>query len=204
MSDNLEQVPEKYIEEIVEPEEFPEPILRDQHQVDAILLRPKGSSRQIYIPEPIFEEMDVAEILLDEKGDQILLDGIPAIKRIKMKVFKKFVQRPLKIPIPELFTTDTTGSHLLQKDVTFIRHCHADISFLLTRMIKEQKNYSGYIHSLVVKCLSITNTSKGFEGKTAYLTHSTFSKAEQTQFKTERQFQAEQQKKGLIRKLLNR
>ena len=144
-----EQDEKKYIFD--EPEELPDPLPRDITQIDAMILRPKGSSRKIYVPEPIFEEIDVAEILTDEEGKPIMLNGLPTVKRKKMKVFKNFVQKVLKIPIPELYTTDLTASNLDPTDIALIRNIDNDIGFLVARMIKENKNYSGYIFRLHLK-----------------------------------------------------
>lgn len=197
-----EETVKKYVFE--EPEEHPDPLPRDQTQIDSMILKPKGSSRQIYIPEPIFEELEVAEILTDENGNPIMLNGLPAVKTKKMQVFKSFVQRALKIPIPELYTTDLTASNLDPVDIALIRNIDNDIGFLVARMIKENKNYSGYIHRLYLTRMAIVNTAKARDGATAMLTHSSFSKKEEIGMLTRREFQREQKKKGLLAKVLNR
>ena len=199
-----EQEEDKVKKYVFEEEELPDPLPRDQTQIDAMILRPKGSSRKIYIPEPIFEEKEVAEILTDEKGEPIMLNGVPAVKRIKMKVFKNFVQLPLKIPIPELYTTDLTASNLDPTDISLIRNIDNDIGFLVARMIKENKNYSGYIHRLYLTRMAVVNTAKARDGTTAMLTHSSFSKKEEIGMLTRREFQREQKKKGILAKILNK
>lgn len=192
----------KYVFE--EPEEFPDPLPRDQTQIDAMILKPKGSSRTIYVPQPIFEDKEVAEILTDEEGNTIMLDGVPAVKRTIMPVFQGFLQKSLKLPIPELYTTDITASNLDSTEIALIRNIDNDIGFLIARMIKENKNYSGYIHRLYLTRMTIVNTAKARGGATAMLTHSSFSKKEEIGMLTRREFQKEQQKKGLIAKLLNK
>lgn len=196
-----EEAPKQYV---FEEEELPEPLPRDQTQIDALLLRPKGSSRKIYVPEPIFEEKIVAEVLEDDNGNPILYDGVPVVKKKKMQVFQRFVQRPLKIPIPELYTTDLTASNLDPTDISLIRNIDNDIGFLVARMIKENKNYSGYIHRLYLTRMAVVNTAKAREGTTAMLTHSSFSKREEVGMLTRREFMKEQKKKGLLAKLLNK
>ncbi len=197
-----EEEPQKYVFE--EEEERPDPLPRDQTQIDSMILRPKGSSRKIYVPEPIFEEKEVAEVLVDEKGAPIFINGVPAVKMKKMQVFKRFVQKAFKIPIPELYTTDLTASNLDPVDIALIRNIDNDIGFLVARMIKENKNYSGYIHRLYLTRMAVVNTAKARDGATAMLTHSSFSKKEEIGMLTRREFQREQKKKGILAKILNK
>ena len=167
-------------------------------EIDKALLTPESSSLTVKVTTPRFRKKSVAVIIRDKAGEPITLskNGQLLYDVQEHEVFDGFESREISLPGNKMFNIDLTSSFLSERDVPAIRAAQALYADLQLQTLKG-KDKTDDMYWLYTRIMSVVNTAKSRDGKTAELSKTQISRGHSEQSVIQR-FKEEEKKKSWI------
>jgi hypothetical protein len=184
--------------------QFDRPI-ESETQINEMILKAAGSTKKAYIDTPKFKVAEVAVLVKDGEGKFVLTDNKTPLYEIKkVNIFDGWVHQEVDLPIPEFFDEDLVMGNLGPREMELLNRIHSTIAFLMVRMIREEKNFSGTINQLCWIAHSIALTTQAKAGNAVMMAKTTMSKAETKSYSTEQLLKQEKKKQGMLERVFRR
>jgi len=167
-------------------------------EIDSALLTPESSSLTVKITMPRFRKKNVAVIIRDKAGEPIILSKNSQLLYDvqEHEVFDGFKSKEITLPGNEMFNIDLASTYLSERDVPAIRAAQALYADLQLQTLKG-KDKTDDMYWLYTRIMSVVNTAKSRDGKTAELSKTQISRGHSEQSIIQR-FKEEEKKKSWI------
>ena len=157
----------------------PDPI-RNSTELDAEIIKSHYKEHKLLLKIPLFEDIDVAIVYKDKKGNPRLKDGFPVLKGYKtVKVFAGYDKQEVEFPIKN-FYTDSLPSSILDKDEVNVVRDHYDLIWRVGMLMVTDPDFNSirFIHRLNGVNATLLESSKSIGGGGLEWSKSTISKQE--------------------------
>jgi len=145
--------------------------------IDRAILTPQASSLKLQVTVPKLAKKLVGVLIRNKEGEAVVIKrtGEPLWDMMELEVPDGYETLEINLPGQQIFNIDLTSSYLSERDKVAIRSAQALYADLQLQTLKGNDKTSD-MYYLYTRIMSVVDTAKGENGRTAELAKTTINK----------------------------
>jgi len=166
--------------------------------IDRAILTPQASSLKLQVTVPKLAKKLVGVLIRNKEGEPIVIKSTGELlwDMMELEVPDGYETLEINLPGQEIFNIDLTSSYLSERDKVALRSAQALYADLQLQTLKGNDKTSD-MYYLYTRIMSVVDTAKGENGRTAELAKTTISKGSSEQSIIQR-YKEEEKKRSWI------
>ena len=150
--------------------------------IDRAILTPQASSLKLQVTIPKLTKKLVGVLIRNKEGEPVIIKSTGELlwDMMELEVPDGYETLEIDLPGKEIFNIDLTSSYLSERDKVAIRSAQALYADLQLQTLKGNDKTSD-MYYLYTRIMSVVDTAKGENGRTAELAKTTISKGSSEQ-----------------------